>query len=107
MKNIVLSKKQKRIIYASLLSLSYVSGIASHNRLVAMYTLAHDLIAPAPKVYKAPLSEYETLGNALWQSPEHQAICKADAYAQTAMKLARKYLDEAEKQSAYTPSQKN
>lgn len=51
------------------------------------------------QTYIAPPSEYETAVNALWKSERHQAVCKANAAATVSVTLARKYLEEAEKQA--------
>lgn len=59
-----------------------------------------DIFAVEEQRYVAPPSEYETQVNELWQSTHHQAVCKANAAATVSLRLARKYLDESEKQSA-------
>lgn len=52
----------------------------------------------APKVYVAPLGEYEQQTLDLYNSKAHQATCKANAAAVVSLELANKYLTETKKQ---------
>lgn len=93
MKNI----KVKRIVYSSVIVAIFALGMFMRPA----FDLGSELVGGmfGSKQYVAPLSEYETKVNDLWKSEKHQAVCKANAGATVAIGLARKYLEEGEKQS--------
>lgn len=93
-----LTKKQKTVIYSITALTIFSTGLYSRPA----FDLAGEFTTAifTNEKYVAPLSEYESKVNALWQSQPHQAVCKSNAAATVALQLARKYLDEGEKQSA-------
>ena len=98
MKNIIISKKTKAIIYAIAFTLVFAFGAYVRPGIDIAVTLASSLFS-TKTTYVAPLSEYETKVQTLWHSEKHQTVCKANAAATVALQLAHKYVDEAEKQS--------
>ena len=99
MKNITISKQTKAILYSIAFALVFSFGVYVRPGIDIVVTLASSAFSSKP-TYVAPPSEYETQVTALWQSQKHQAVCKANAGATVALQLARKYLEEGEKQSA-------
>lgn len=93
MKNV----KVKRAVYISIIVMVFTLGMY----LRPAFDLGAELFSGmfSTKQYVAPLSEYESKVNELWKSDKHQAVCKANAAATVAIGLARKYLEEVEKQS--------
>ena len=98
MKNITISKKTKAIIYAIAFTFVFAFGAYVRPGIDIALTLASSLFA-SKQTYVAPLSEYEAKVETLWHSERHQAVCKANAASVVAIQLARKYLDEADKQT--------
>lgn len=99
MKNIIINKKTKAIIYSIAFALVFSAG-AYMRPAIDLGALFASSLFSTKTTYAAPPSEYEALVNTLWKSERHQAVCKANASATVALQLARKYLEEGEKQSA-------
>lgn len=99
MKNIEISTKTKRIIYSTVAIAIFSAGAYSRPAIDLGAELFAGAFGSNKATYTAPPSEYETLVNALWKSERHQAVCKANAAASVSVTLARKYLEEAEKQA--------
>ena len=99
MKNIEISTKTKRIIYSVVALAIFSAGAYSRPAIDLGAELAEGAFGSNEKTYTAPPSEYETLVNTLWKSEKHQAVCKANAAASVSVTLARKYLEEAERQA--------
>ncbi len=100
MKTLFTSKKAKTIALSIIITASFVLGIASHDTITRTVSFTKDLFFPAPKVYKAPLSEYEQRTLDTFNSPAHQAVCLAQAKATVSLELVQKYLQETKKQQA-------
>lgn len=94
--NITISKKTKIITACVALTLSSCAGYAVRPT-VEFYK---DLLGGyfAPKVYVAPLDEYERKTDELYHSQAHQATCLAQAKATVSLQLVQKYLHETTKQ---------
>jgi len=99
MKQIIISKKTKAIIYAIAFFLVFCFGVYVRPGVDIAVTLASSLFVSKQQVYVAPPSEYETKVNELWKSDKHQQVCKAVAASIVSVDLARHYLDEYEKQN--------
>lgn len=99
MKNITISKKTKTIVSIVFAVIIFSLGAYMRPGIDLGVEVGTALFSSKQK-YEAPVSEYDTLVNQLWKSPAHQSVCKANAAATVALQLARKYLDEGEKQSA-------
>ncbi len=99
MKNIELSTKTKRIIMGTVAVAIFSAGAYTRPGIDLTAELIAGAFGSNEKQYVAPPSEYETQVNALWKSEKHQAVCKANAAASVSVTLARKYLEEAERQA--------
>lgn len=93
------SNKAKAIAGAILFTIVFSLGAFARPG-IDMTSMLVSSIFTSKEVYSVPPSEYETEVNELWQSQSHQAVCKANAAATVSIQLARKYLDEADKQNA-------
>jgi hypothetical protein len=100
MKNITFTRKQKAIIGLSVGALIFSAGAYARPAIDIGILLGSTLFDKPQATYVAPPSEYETKVAELWKSERHQAVCKATAASMVSVELARKYLDEYEKQNA-------
>jgi hypothetical protein len=95
-----MTKNQKIILSSLALASAFIAGAYVRPGIDTTLLLASSLFTSKPATYIAPPTEYETKVNALWKSERHQSVCKATAASMVSIELARKYLDEYEKQNA-------
>ena len=95
-----MTKNQKIILASLALASSFLAGAYTRPAIDMGILLGSSLFTTKQPVYVAPPSEYDQKVTALWKSEKHQAVCKATAASMVSVELARKYLDEYEKQNA-------
>lgn len=94
----IASNKKRIYIGIVLFVLVFSAGAYARPAIDMVTEIAGAILFPAPKVYVAPLSEYEQKALDAFNDPKHQATCMAQARATVSLELVQKYLTETKKQ---------